>query len=1157
MESKNFAESWKNLYQDYIGTVNFAAGDFETLKSAIRQYIVNQIPENYTDFSDSSEVGMFSNSIAYLGENLHYRVDLSVHNLFPQTTERKQALLDFVKMLSYFPSRNICALGLGKIISLQTDEEIEDSLGKQLKNQTIKWNDSTNENWQEQFLTVINASLVSTNQFGNPKKTDVVDNVTTQLYQMNSLVNNECCFSFTRKITDKELPFNVVNSDIDLKESSVYEPTPVPENAFNFIYRNDGAGNKSVNTGFFVMWKQGRLVCNPYKFTSKEKNIRISLNLENVNENDVWFSELDTNTGLTTNIWTKLDKDEYLSYNNREITNKNLFKVETKIDDKIDVVFGDGNFANIPFGTYNLWTRISNGNDDIYIKPDDMQNIVVNIPYKSQNTKDTNTYTLTFVFSVASFEHIRQATSSETISNIRNAAPEVYSTQNRMISNTDYNRYPLTVGNQVVVLKSLLRTYAGNSRYIKLTDPTGTYTGINLVGKDGFVYGYTTTNIVSMPIRSEEDATKLIMEVIQPNLIKVETESMYYDNYTGFLVPSDSEEEYNVEPLQILGGTSFTCRLTSTEGIVKYETVKDVCNIGDIFCLKNEDGEISWVTIQGLNEKETQEDYELIISPTPDLSKKWHIRNIDDGESWSKYSYFKKTLGELVDELISKLQSPPKPFGITYDSVNMKWIMSTDLSDDAKMVDIASESNVSNRAKLLNWFFRFTYNTSGEMWTIESRSKYYVFGSNGETTFYFDNSKIDSNGYFITKDYLKVIGVGNKEYTFKPYDSFSYPDGYVNNVKFKARSYDFSTSLNTINPLQFKEMISNKKNTIIFEKDTDTQVGSKISFIDRCISKQYGYDSMRGSMWECTTKSGYYYCKYKCNYIKAGNVLDKNIWQPHNKGGYTVLSNGQFAYFEGSTFKVNTKYDYDIIDYIDHYEGEAGSYTPVFYGDEGYLYYFNAKTKTLTEMDRKDFDIEEGVDNMLFLWVHYPTEKQTIDPCATNIIDMYALPTTYYNEVNDWLSNGKQGSFPTAPTSYEIESIFKNIEDKKAMGDEMIWHPVVYKLIFGYGSASRNKCIFKIIKKNDLVSDNEIKQLVVKLIDNYISTLSVGESLYFSKLSTYIHSNSSDKIQSIRIVSSANTNENLNMYEIGCEDNELLLSTATVSNIQIISTNLD
>ena len=283
MANNNFAESWKDIYKEYIGTVNFVAGDYETLKSAIRQYIVNQIPENYTDFSDSSEVAMFSNSIAYLGENLHQRIDFSVHDLFPQTTERKQALLDFVKMLSYFPTRNICALGLGKIISVMTDEDIEDSIGTSLANQTIRWNDTSNENWQEQFLTVMNAAFSANTQFGNPRKTETINNVITQVYQLNNEVNSQCCFPFTASVNSNTLAFNVIYPDIDLDDASLYEQVPTPESSFQMIYRNDGSGNSSINTGFYVMWKQGNLTNYPQRILEKKQNNRISLTQQNIN----------------------------------------------------------------------------------------------------------------------------------------------------------------------------------------------------------------------------------------------------------------------------------------------------------------------------------------------------------------------------------------------------------------------------------------------------------------------------------------------------------------------------------------------------------------------------------------------------------------------------------------------------------------------------------------------------------------------------------------------------------------------------------------------------------------------------------------------------------------------------------------------------------
>ena len=1155
MANNNFAESWKDLYKQYIGTVNFVAGDYETLKDAIRQYIVNQIPENYTDFADSSEVAMFSNSIAYLGENLHQRIDFSVHNLFPQTTEKKQALLDFVKMLSYFPTRNICALGLGKIVSVSTNEDIEDSVGISLVNQTITWNDAANENWQEQFLTVINAALSANNQFGNPRKTDTIDGVITQVYQMNNEVNSQCCFPFTAAINSSRLSFNVVYPDIDLENASLYEQVPSPESSFQLIYRNDGSGNASINTGFYVMWKQGSLINLPQKILEKKQNNRISLTQQNINSTDVWFTELDTTTGLTTNVWTQVDNDEYLAYNTRSTEDKNLYKVETKNNDSIDIVFGDGNFSNIPYGTYNLWIRTSAGNEDLYIKPDNIQNVVVTIPYKSLNTKDTTTYNLTLVFSVADFSHIRQSSPSESMTTIKNAAPLVYSTQDRMVSNVDYNRYPLVAGDKLVVLKSLLRTYAGNSRYIKLTDNTGTYTGLNIVGKDGYVYGHIVTTSLTTPITNEDEATKFIKGILIPKMNRIEMSSLYYDMYDGQMIPeSPTADSYEWRPSEIMGGTIVSGMFYRDDEIIPYSSINGVISIGDSLCFEttNTEGEkeILWVTVQGLSQITSGDTYSLSISPTPDLEKVWHLRH-GRGSNWSKMYKFGTSLETIQQNLINKFLSPGETFGITFDPLfNGGWRESTDVSDEIKMVDV-NEANANDRMKVLNWFFRFTYNNPTQQWTIESREKYYAFGSEGETSFYFNTTEIDDDGYFGTRDYVTVLNM-NKEYTWKPYDSFVYQDGFINPTKFKAKAYDNVNSLNAINPLQFKEMISEKEDKMIFEKDTNYKVGEQIDFVDRNIETEYLANSYNGTMWGYTDKSGYYYTKYKCMIYPAGTELPKQIWQPITHGSFIHMSNNTTQMFVGGRWNAGTTYDYDIVDYIESYSGTGN--TPGYYGEEGYIYDYNAKTHELTDMDKNDYIVENGVKNLKFLWVHYPNEKQVIDPCTTNIVDMYALTRSYYLEVKNWISNGKVDAFPTAPTSYEIESSMAGIEDKKMMSDTIVWHPVIYKLVFGYGSASRNKCIFKVVKLNNLVSDNEVKQLVIQLIDSYFETLSVGETFYFTKMASYIHAKSNGIINSIYPTTATNTDEFGALFEIGCEDNELLLSTATIDNVQIIST---
>ena len=75
---------------------------------------------------------------------------------------------------------------------------------------------------------------------------------------------------------------------------------------FQLLYRNDGAGNSSNNTGFFVYWKQGTLTNEILTFNEKVENNKIRINKDNINNEDVWFQELNKNNGFVSRVWTKL-----------------------------------------------------------------------------------------------------------------------------------------------------------------------------------------------------------------------------------------------------------------------------------------------------------------------------------------------------------------------------------------------------------------------------------------------------------------------------------------------------------------------------------------------------------------------------------------------------------------------------------------------------------------------------------------------------------------------------------------------------------------------------------------------------------------------------------------------------------------------------------
>ena len=407
MAIKNYAEAWIDQYANELPTVNFVSGDYTSLKESIRQYVIKQCPEDFNDWASSSEVSIFVNGLSYLGSIINYRVDLNAHDIFPSTTERRSSLLNFVKMLSYSPKRNTAALGIAKIVSVKTSEMIYDSLGNSLKDITINWNDTANSNWLEQFLTVMNASMNSNNPYGKPLKKIANSGITTQLYQLNSQRNNACTYSFTSAINGSIRQFEVVNADLDTNLLTITERDPVPENAFNLLYRNDGYGNSSVNTGFFVYWKQGRLKNQILQFGEKIENNSVEVNEYNINNYDVWFQSIDSETGYVKEKWIKIDPNQYLVYNDIDINERNIFKVETKDDDQIVLRFSDGKFGNIPIGYYKVWYRISDGNEDMYIKPTDIRNVIITIPYNSANSSDENTYTLTLQISISdSFEAV-------------------------------------------------------------------------------------------------------------------------------------------------------------------------------------------------------------------------------------------------------------------------------------------------------------------------------------------------------------------------------------------------------------------------------------------------------------------------------------------------------------------------------------------------------------------------------------------------------------------------------------------------------------------------------------------------------------------------------------------------------------------------------
>ena len=159
------AEDWKKVYQSFRNA-DFKSYDFETLRRTMISYLQEKYPEEFNDYVDSSEYIALIDVIAYLGQNLSFRIDLNARENFLETAQRRDSVLRLAQLISYNPARNVPASGLLKVTAVSTTDSVYDSNGSNLANTTIGWNDPTNPNWYQQFINIMNSAMFS--NFGNP-----------------------------------------------------------------------------------------------------------------------------------------------------------------------------------------------------------------------------------------------------------------------------------------------------------------------------------------------------------------------------------------------------------------------------------------------------------------------------------------------------------------------------------------------------------------------------------------------------------------------------------------------------------------------------------------------------------------------------------------------------------------------------------------------------------------------------------------------------------------------------------------------------------------------------------------------------------------------------------------------------------------------------
>lgn len=1112
-------QDWTRIYQTFKNA-DFKSYDFENLRRVIITYLRENYPEDFNDYIESSEYMALIDAIAFLGQSLAFRIDLASRENFIELAETKESVLRIARMLSYNSKRNIASSGLLKFTSVTTTEDIVDSNGKSLAQQIITWNDPTNTNWLEQFILVLNSAMADNTEFGRSQGSATIQGIPTEQYRFRTTTTDVPLFSFSKTVSARSMPFEIVSTAFANSEN-IYEEPPVPGNQLGFVYRNDGTGPGSPNTGFFLMFKQGTLELADFSIDIPSTNEKISVNSANINNDDVWLFSL-SSSGAQLQEWTKVSSlvGNNIAYNSVSQNIRNIYSINTKESDNIDLVFADGVYGNLPQGAFRVFYRISNGLT-YTIYPNEMRGINISIGYVN---KSGISHTLTVGLALQST--VANSAASEDIDTIRTNAPAVFYTQNRMITAEDYNLAPLSASQNIIKIKSINRTSSGISRNYDIIDASGKYSSINVFCDDGYIFKEENESVLTFKFSNRLDVINFVRQNIEPVFNSSDVYNFYLTKFDKILF-TDANTVWNTVTTSTPTGYFKNKIDASLLKVGSYSTsnlkylypeslIKFVPPEGKAF----KKGLI--VTYNALDPEQTLYAWTKVVKVVGDgtnanrgaLASGLGPITFSDVIPYDPAGEFFPVASRIVPRFITDLSNSLEleivnqavqglNFGLRFDITTSSWkiITSTniDLVDNFTLGKAGDTTNTNIDA---SWLVAFV--KEYDRYIVRIRNMNYVFGSLNQNRFYFDANEKKYNDLVgtVLKDQVKILGINTAndfisqlktDFPFEISDTIKFDDGYESTTEIKLSFYDSDNDGVIDNPESFEIVVGEEQN----------QPASRYIFFEEVVD-QYG------------TK----------NYSLVDNSTDLILVREKESAiDFTNTSeypDGQLIYF------------YDI--------------------DENVIKKVNRTTNTLDV--QTTYKAVVGRRDIKFQYIHNASVDRRIDPSSSNIIDLYILTRAYDTDYRNYLM-GASSTPPEEPTSDSLRTSFGgNLSNIKSISDEIVYHPVRYKVLFGSKASSKLQATFKIVKNPlQTINDNDLKVRVINAINSFfdINNWDFGDRFYMAELTTYILNSCAPDLSNIVIVPKQTNQVFGSLFEIQSRADEILISGATVDDVEIVT----
>ena len=447
---------------------------------------------------------------------------------------------------------------------------------------------------------------------------------------------------------------------------------------------------------------------------------------------------------------------------------------------------------------------------------------------------------------------------------------------------------------------------------------------------------------------------------------------------------------------------------------------------------------------------------------------------------------------QMIDQIFAY-----KTFGLRYSTTDRQWrvIINNNLSIGQKF-NMGKTGDVSGQNLDSSWLMLFE--TDGEKYTITYRGVRYIFESNSEVKFYFDETDriYDSRTGQVVRDKINLMSINKQpdssspltvDYPWQITKEFRDEEGYINSKKVEVGFFDSDGDGVVDNPDLFSDFVAQTVNPL-----------TKWVFLKERISNNQStnYD-----------------------YVSASAENIRTFASETATGALSQYDDGTVFYFvDANVFKVYNKTN------------------------------ANLSLKT-------GYKAFQGRDDLVFQYVHSADENNRLDPSSSNLIDTYLLTRTYDKAFRSFLS----GTTETKPLPPSSDQLFQNfgseINKIKSISDEVIYHPVKYKVLFGNKADSDLQATFKVVKNSEVITnDNDIKLRIVQAINEFFALefWDFGDKFSFTELSTYIINSLAPDVTTLVLVPNQTEKAFGSLYEISTENDEIFISGATVDDVKII-----